>query len=97
MPPMKIYETLQQSNADNLGAGAGPQTDAHNFFSGDDTASKKDGASLLATSAQERGSPQKSLAIKGPPKIISDKLELRDYQGVEVTDINVRPVQQSVA
>ena len=38
------------------------------------------------------GSPQKSLAIKGPPKIISEKLEIQSYQGIKVTDINVRPI-----
>lgn len=60
--------------------------------------SKKDGASLLGGSVDGKGgSPQKSLAIKGPPKIISEKLEIASYQGVKVTDINVRPIQQSVA
>jgi len=44
-----------------------------------------------------KGSPEKSLAIKGPPKIISEKLEIASYQGVKVTDINVRPINQSVA
>jgi len=37
------------------------------------------------------------LAIKGPPKIIAEKLEIENYQGVTVTDINVRPIMQSVA
>ena len=42
-------------------------------------------------------SPHKSLAIKGPPKIINETLEIDNYKGVKVTDINVRPVVQSVA
>jgi len=42
-------------------------------------------------------SPHKSLAIKGPPKVINETLEIDNYQGVKVTDINVRPVVQSVA
>ena len=42
-------------------------------------------------------SPHKSLAIKGPPKIINETLEIDNYRGVKVTDINVRPVVQSVA
>ena len=37
-------------------------------------------------------SPHKSLAIKGPPKIINETLEIDNYKGVKVTDINVRPV-----
>ena len=42
-------------------------------------------------------SPHKSLAIKGPPKVINEKLDIDNYQGVKVTDINVRPLNQSVA
>lgn len=42
-------------------------------------------------------SPQKSLAIKGPPKVINEKLDIDNYQGVKVMDINVRPLNQSVA
>jgi hypothetical protein len=63
---------------------------------GDDL-SKKDGQSMLGGSVEGKGSPQKSLAIKGPPKIIAERLEIASYQGVKVTDINVRPIQQSVA
>lgn len=42
-------------------------------------------------------SPHKSLAIKGPPKVINEKLDIDSYQGVKVMDINVRPLNQSVA
>lgn len=42
-------------------------------------------------------SPHKSLAIKGPPKVINERLDIDNYQGVKVTDINVRPLNQSVA
>ena len=51
----------------------------------------------MGGSADGKGSPQKSLAIKGPPKIISEKLEIQSYQGIKVTDINVMPVLHSVA
>ena len=47
-------------------------------------------ASILNQSSTK--SPHKSLAIKGPPKIINEKLEIDNYQGVKVTDINVRPL-----
>ena len=69
------------------------------FFGQDDNQSKmKEEQSAMGGSVDGKGaSPQKSLAIKGPPKIISDKLEIANYQGVKVTDINVRPVNASVA
>ncbi len=52
-------------------------------------------ASILNQSSTK--SPHKSLAIKGPPKVINEKLEIDNYQGVKVMDINVRPLNQSVA
>jgi hypothetical protein len=42
-------------------------------------------------------SPHKSLAIKGPPKIINETLEIDNYRGVKVTDISVKPINASVA
>jgi hypothetical protein len=62
------------------------------FFktSNDEVSHKKDQSEIGDKSV--KGSPQKSLAIKGPPKIINDKLEIDNYQGVKVTDINVRPL-----
>ena len=51
------------------------------------------GAGGLSTSK----SPHKSLAIKGPPKVINETLEIDSYKGVKVTDINVKNVVQSVA
>ena len=85
------------------GADAVPTTDKNlvikamykgfDFLGDGDEKSKKDGASILGGSVDGKGgSPQKSLAIKGPPKIISEKLEIASYQGVKVTDINVRPI-----
>lgn len=68
------------------------------LFNKEEAASQKDGKSVGGIGSNtEKGSPQKSLAIKGPPKIIAEKLEIASYQGVKVTDINVRPIQQSVA
>ena len=60
----------------------------------DEDPSRKD-ASALNNSMSK--SPQKSLAIKGPPKVINEKLDIDNYQGVKVMDINVRPLNQSVA
>lgn len=42
-------------------------------------------------------SPHKSLAIKGPPKVISETLEVANYQGNWVKDINVKQIVTSVA
>lgn len=56
--------------------------------------SKKEGSIMNQSSTK---SPHKSLAIKGPPKVINEKLEIDNYQGVKVMDINVRPMNQSVA
>lgn len=81
-----------------MSGGGGGAAGLNDIFAKDDEMSKKDGQSALgAGSADGKGSPQKSLAIKGPPKIISDKLEIQSYQGIKVTDINVRPILQSVA
>ena len=52
-------------------------------------------ASILNQSSTK--SPHKSLAIKGPPKVINEKLEIDQYQGVKVLDFTVRPLNQSVA
>ncbi len=51
----------------------------------------------LSTCQSSTKSPHQSLAIKGPPKVINEKLEIDNYQGVKVMDINVRPLNQSVA
>ena len=37
-------------------------------------------------------SPVKSLAIKGPPKVINESLEIDNYRGVKVTGIDVKPL-----
>ena len=95
MPPIKIYETLQQSgpvDANASAQGANAAGARFDFLGKEEEMSKKDGQSVLGGSADGKGSPQKSLAIKGPPKIISDKLEIQSYQGIKVTDISVRPI-----
>jgi hypothetical protein len=60
----------------------------------DEDPSRKDASALNQSISK---SPQKSLAIKGPPKVINEKLDIDNYQGVKVMDINVRPLNQSVA
>lgn len=100
MPPVKLYENGSDAGAsnqikDNKDLLALANEDAEL----EEEAKKGPDGSLhganqgLSTSK----SPHKSLAIKGPPKIINENLEIDRYTGVKVTDINVRPVVQSVA
>ena len=46
------------------------------FFRKDDEMTRREGQSQLGGGSTEGKSIQKSLAIKGPPKIISEKLEI---------------------
>lgn len=103
MPPIKVYETTQTTDSyllkekemvklprdelEFLKKGERPPPD-------EAEASRRDQSMMNQSSTK---SPHKSLAIKGPPKVIAEKLDLGDYNGVKVTDINVRPMQVSVA
>jgi hypothetical protein len=62
-----------------------------------DISKRQDEAESKKADQSTTKSPQKSLAIKGPPKVINEKLDIDNYQGVKVMDINVRPLNQSVA
>jgi hypothetical protein len=73
-------------------AGGANRGDDFDFFKKDDEQKTDLQSALGGGSVDGKGSPQKSLAIKGPPKIIAEKLEIASYQGVKVTDINVRPI-----
>lgn len=61
MPPIKIYETLQQSNGEGNalgGAGAANRGDEFDFFKKDDELSKKEGQSAAgAGSVDGKNSP----------------------------------------
>ena len=100
MPPVKLYENASEAGAanqikDNKDLLALANEDAEL-----EEEAKKGPEGGLAGAAQglsQSKSPHKSLAIKGPPKIINETLEIDNYKGVKVTDINVRPVVQSVA
>jgi hypothetical protein len=93
LPPIKIYETqhttesylLKEKEMVKL-----PKDELDFLRKGDDlNESKKEGSIMNQSSTK---SPHKSLAIKGPPKVINEKLEIDNYQGVKVMDINVRPL-----
>jgi hypothetical protein len=105
LPPVKLYEGASgmegavrdatgATRKDLLSMGEEAEDDAQ-------TENKRENQSLMGgmggLSQNQSRSPQKSLAIKGPPKIINESLEIENYQGVKVTDINVRPVTTSIA
>jgi len=101
MPPVKLYENTSKTplNAikDNKDMLALANEDAELE---EENKTKKSFGNPMDHSTQGLAtskSPHKSLAIKGPPKIIQEFLEIDNYKGVKVTDINVRPVIQSVA
>lgn len=99
MPPVKVYENTSDAPAnsikDNKDLLALANEDAElEEETKRASANPLDGGSQGLSASK---SPHKSLAIKGPPKIINETLEIDSYKGVKVTDINVRPVVQSVA
>lgn len=61
MPPIKIYETLQQANGDANALGGAERAnrgDEFDFFKKDDELSKKEGQSAAgAGSVEGKGSP----------------------------------------
>ncbi len=93
LPPIKIYETQQTTESYLLKEKEMvklPKDELDFLRKGDDlNESKKEGSIMNQSSTK---SPHKSLAIKGPPKVINEKLEIDNYQGVKVMDINVRPL-----
>eukprot|EP00347_Sterkiella_histriomuscorum_P008400 403345240 len=98
LPPIKIYEMQQTTESYLLKEKEMvklPKDELDFLKKGDDINDSKKEASILNQSSTK--SPHKSLAIKGPPKVINEKLEIDNYQGVKVMDINVRPLNQSVA
>lgn len=94
MPPVKIYENSTEaptnSIKDNKDLLALANEDAELEEETKKAVNNPMDAAAHGLSASK--SPHKSLAIKGPPKIINETLEIDNYRGVKVTDINVRPV-----
>ena len=95
MPPVKLYENQDGGASQNqirenkdLLALANEDAELEEETKRAGEAALGGGNQGLSTSK----SPHKSLAIKGPPRIINETLEIDNYRGVKVTDINVRPV-----
>lgn len=101
MPPVKLYENASETGAANQIRDNKELLALANEDAELEEETKKGGADGGLTGPNQglstSKSPHKSLAIKGPPKIINETLEIDNYKGVKVTDINVRPVVQSVA
>lgn len=98
MPPIKVYDTENHEQQSLLMKEREmvklPQNDLDTFEPDhDDT---KQEQSIMKESNSR--SPQKSLAItKGPQRTIPQTLELDSYKAVEVKDIQIKAINQSVA
>ena len=98
MPPIKVYDSenldqqsllLKEREMVKL-----PQNDL-DLIDQDNEESKQEQSVLKESNSR---SPQKSLAItKGPQRTIPQTLELESYQSVEVKDIKIKSINQSVA
>ena len=91
LPPVKLYEnqgdgnnkTARENNKDLLS------------FAQEDAEIEKESLQNAQNQQSQLGgskTPHKSIAIKGPPRVINETLEIDNYQGVKVTEISVKPV-----
>ena len=98
MPPIKVYDNENQEQQSLLLKEREmvklPQNDL-DMLDQDNEESKQEQSILKESNSR---SPQKSLAItKGPQRTIPQTLELESYQSVEVKDIKIKNINQSVA
>lgn len=98
MPPIKVYDTENQEQQSLLLKEREmvklPQNDLD--MASQEHEETKQEQSILKESTSR--SPQKSLAItKGPQRTIPQTLELDSYKAVEVKDIQIKAINQSVA
>ena len=94
LPPVKLYENQQQSGQINNQA---KKETAGISLDEDPKLKRETDQSMKLKGQSSNQSPQKNIAIKGPPKIINESLEIENYQGVKVTDIAVKQVNLSVS
>ena len=100
MPPVKLYENNSEAPMNSIKDNKDLLALANEDAELEEETKKQGYAEGLGgpgLGLNQSKSPHKSLAIKGPPRIIDESLEIDNYRGVKVTDINVRPVVQSVA
>ena len=98
MPPIKVYDTDNQEQQSLLLKEREmvklPQNDV-DFLEQEHDDSKQEQSMMKESTSR---SPQKSLAItKGPQRTIPQTLELDSYKAVEVKDIQIKAINQSVA
>jgi len=98
MPPIKVYDTENQEQQSLLLKEREmvklPQNDL-DIIDQDQEESKQDHSMMKESTSK---SPQKSLAItKGPQRTIPQTLELDSYKAVEVKEIQIKAINQSVA
>ncbi|CAI2385624.1 unnamed protein product [Moneuplotes crassus] len=98
MPPIKVYDTDAQEQQSLLLKEREmvklPRNDL-DVFDPDQEDTKQEQSIMKESTSR---SPQKSLAItKGPQRTIPQTLELDSYKAVEVKDIQIKAINQSVA
>ena len=98
MPPIKVYDTENQEQQSLLLKEREmvklPQNDL-DIMDQDNEESKQEQSVLKESTSR---SPQKSLAItKGPQRTIPQTLELDSYKAIEVKEIQIKQINQSVA
>ena len=98
MPPIKVYDTENQEQQSLLLKEREmvklPQNDL-DMVDQEQEESKQEQSVLKESTSR---SPQKSLAItKGPQRTIPQTLELESYKAIEVKEIQIKQINQSVA
>lgn len=96
LPPVKLYE----NQADGTNKTARDNNKDLLSFAQEDAEIEKESLQNAQNQQSQLGgskTPHKSIAIKGPPRVINETLEIDNYQGVKVTEISVKPVTQSIA
>ena len=92
MPPIKVYDTNQQSQTLLL-----KDKEMVKLPNPDDQEPEEDHRKEQTVHETSSRSPQKSLAItKGPQRVIPQTLELDSYKAVEVKEIQIKQINQSV-
>lgn len=95
MPPIKVYDTESQEQQSLLLKEREMVKLPQSNYGDQEMEESKQEHSIMKESAK---SPQKSLAItKGPQRTIPQTLELDSYKAVEVKEIQIKAINQSVA
>ena len=98
MPPVKLYENISANDGNQVRDNKDLLALANEDAELEKETAKEGADGQQSTLGGQPGSltnsksPVKSLAIKGPPKVINESLEIDNYRGVKVTGIDVKPL-----